>query len=52
MLCSGNRSLPAFPGSLDIKFSSDSADLGPPEASLRRWDGSTYVLVAELTGPR
>ena len=36
---------------VEIKFSSGSADLDPPTATLRRWDGSTYVLAAELSGP-
>ena len=38
-------------GSVEIKFSTGSARLDAPAATLRRWDGSSHVLVAELAGP-
>ena len=38
-------------GGIEIKFSSGSDKLDAPAATLRRWDGSSYVLVAELAGP-
>ncbi len=38
-------------GSVEIKFSAGSARLDAPAATLRRWDGSSHVLVAELAGP-
>ena len=39
-------------GGVEIKFSSGSDDVGAPTVTLRRRDGESYVLVAELTGPK
>ena len=39
-------------GDIEIKFSSGSDDLDPPTVTLRRRDGESYVLVAELTGSK
>ena len=39
-------------GGVEIKFSSGSDDVDAPTVTLRRRDGQSYVLIAELTGPK